>query len=578
MSHHITTARRHTVPRVAYRWLAGRPLDGRYRTNATWLYPGTAVLAPSGRATRWARLPGWRRQVWRHGTTAAVAAAVAGYAVAPLATEIALASAETGLTAYGTARAVTAVRLRKHRREWVRPLDRVLAPALYPAGAPAGWLHVPLDHHAEGEVRVEVPGYLAPERRKEIVEIVRLKLGMTNECTTSWNYAGRDNHLTIRRTPRPRGQVLLDDAREAMLAAPESAPLIGYGRRDKQISVDLDSESPHILISAGTGAGKSVTTRAIVCQLMRYGAQVTFLDVKRQSHRWAVDLAGVTYCRDTAELHEQLIALAAEGDRRNRLADGVPLDVDTSSLDLGPRIVIVAEEMNATIGRLQTYWDDIREKSDPKKSPAVAALADILFMGRAVKIHVIAIAQMMTARSLGGPEARENFATRILARYTLNAWRMLCPEIWPAPKSTRHKGRCQVVIGGEAHETQVLFLTDKEARDWAESGQVTPPVEWTHAERGNTATPGADTGRGQGVAPGTVATVTLAEAARRKVVPLAYGTLRAAKSRDENFPAACGRRGESDVYRPVDLIAWHDAKIARAAEVARAQELIAPAS
>ncbi|MER5853868.1 hypothetical protein ABT126_45200 [Streptomyces sp. NPDC002012] len=32
-----------------------------------------------------------------------------------------------------------------------------------------------------------------------------------------------------------------------------------------------------------------------------------------------------------------------------------------------------------------------------------------------------------------------------------------------APKSTKHHGRAQVVIGGSARETQVLFFTETEA-------------------------------------------------------------------------------------------------------------------
>ncbi|WP_228388846.1 hypothetical protein, partial [Streptomyces jumonjinensis] len=32
------------------------------------------------------------------------------------------------------------------------------------------------------------------------------------------------------------------------------------------------------------------------------------------------------------------------------------------------------------------------------------------------------VAQSATARALGGPEVREQFATRILARYSVNAW------------------------------------------------------------------------------------------------------------------------------------------------------------
>ncbi len=78
--------------------------------------------------------------------------------------------------------------------------------------------------------------------------------------------------------------------------------------------------------------------------------------------------------------------------------------------------------------------------------------------------------QSATARALGGPEMRENFATRILVRYTLNVRRMLVPQVTSAPKPTRHPGRVQVVLGGIAHETQVLNLTDAEARQWAMSG------------------------------------------------------------------------------------------------------------
>ncbi|MCX5357033.1 hypothetical protein [Streptomyces mirabilis] len=82
-------------------------------------------------------------------------------------------------------------------------------------------------------------------------------------------------------------------------------------------------------------------------------------------------------------------------------------------------------------------------------------------------MHVLVVAQSATAtataRALGGPEVREQLATRILARYSMNAWRMLALEIHPAPKSTKHPGRAKVVISGTARETQVLFFTDAEA-------------------------------------------------------------------------------------------------------------------
>lgn len=514
----------HTTARIAFRYLAGRPLDGQPRTDATFLHRGTRPLTITGRASRWAMLPGWQRAAYRIAVPTITAAVGTAAALAPEAT--AAAGTVTGATAGTLAgrRAWRAYRQRRHTRDWVSPLAAVLAPMLWPAGAPRGWLHVPLDVHDEGEVRIQLPGYLGADQRRTIVEICEFKLGLHTDYTTRWNYAGRDQHLALKRLPLPPDRVGLDDALDAMLTAPESRPVLGLGRRSKVVAVDLDAESPHILISAGSGGGKSVQTRAIVAQLMRHGAQATFLDVKRQSHRWARDLPGVTYCRDTPDIHQQLIDLADEGERRNRLADEIADDVDTTKLDVGPRIVVVCEEMNATIHRLQAYWAEIRGPKDPKTSPAVKALGEILFMGRAVKMHVIAIAQLMTARSLGGPEARENFATRILARYTVNAWRMLVPEIWPAPKATRHVGRVQVVIGGEAHETQVLFLTDKQAREWAAGGTVTVPATW-------------DTGRDLRDRGGVTAEprFNLAEAARQEWCPVTYSALRKRAER--------GRRG-----------------------------------
>ncbi|MCX4682031.1 hypothetical protein OG413_43390 [Streptomyces sp. NBC_01433] len=48
---------------------------------------------------------------------------------------------------------------------------------------------------------------------------------------------------------------------------------------------------------------------------------------------------------------------------------------------------------------------------------------------------------------------------------------MLAPEVHPAPKSTKHPGRAQAVIGGSTSEAQVLFFTEAEARQWATAGK-----------------------------------------------------------------------------------------------------------
>ncbi|MFI0264974.1 helicase HerA domain-containing protein [Streptomyces sp. NPDC017056] len=258
---------------------------------------------------------------------------------------------------------------------------------------------------------------------------------------------------------------------ELVAKAKESAPVIGVGSGGRAVCVDLDAESPHILVNASTGGGKSVTLRCIACQMLHHGSLVVVLDTKRISHPWASELPRVAYCHNIADIHNQLIALGMEGRRRTRLADDLGIDADPKAI--GPRLLILLEEVNATMKQLARYWDKTRETGDPKVPPAVDALNETLYMGRQLRMHVLLVAQSATARALGGPEAREQFSTRILARYSVNAWRMLAPEAHPAPKSTKHPGRAQVVSGGSARETQFLFFTEAEVREWAATGKKT---------------------------------------------------------------------------------------------------------
>lgn len=388
--------------------------------------------------------------------------------------------------------------------------------------------------------------------------------------------------------------------RELVAKAPESAPVIGIGTGSRVVSVDLDAESPHILVNASTGGDKSVTLRCITCQMLHHGAQAYVLDYKRISHLWARGIPAVTYCADIADIHEALIELGWEGRRRVRVADELGIDADPDAI--GPRLLILLEEVNATMKQLARYWERTRESGDPKVSPAIDALNEILYMGRQVRMHVLLVAQSATARALGGPEVREPFATRILARYSMNAWRMLAPEIHPAPKSTKHVGRAQVVIGGSARETQVLFFTDAEAREWATTGSATTTVKGAAipaqpapvplqkaADRPPTTTVGdvppippagpetaahaslpaaqapaadpADTAAAT-TSPANPASdiddqaVGLRQAHEHHLPDITLAALRYARANDPSFPAPAGKRGAELLYRVGDLKRW----------------------
>ncbi|MFF8831359.1 helicase HerA domain-containing protein [Streptomyces sp. NPDC015131] len=267
------------------------------------------------------------------------------------------------------------------------------------------------------------------------------------------------------------------DAFHLIAESPESAPLLGVDGEGNPISVDLDSDSPHVLISAASGGGKSVLARGIATQFLVNGADVVFLDVKRHSHRWAKNLPGVTYAAALPDIGNALVKLGEEVHRRNEIVEQFAGPIEEAPV--GDRIVVVLEELNATMTQLK----GLSKKLPRGAYTAEDAFRDIMFMGRAAKVHVVAVAQYATVEAMGGGDIRENFSTRILIRYTKNAWTMLaydCGLPQPAPEEP---GRGMVCRGGKARQVQFLYLTEEEAAAMVreayearvEAGEAAPP-------------------------------------------------------------------------------------------------------
>ncbi len=244
--------------------------------------------------------------------------------------------------------------------------------------------------------------------------------------------------------------------------APESAPLLGIDGTGAPIGVDLDSDSPHVMVSATTGAGKSVVLRGIAAQMMANGAVATFLDVKRHSHRWAKSLPNAGYAATLPEIGNALVELGKEVHRRNEIVENWPGSIETAPV--GPRIVVVFEEMNATMDQLK----ELTKRIPRGNYDAFDAYRDIAFMGRAAKVHMIAVGQFMDARTMTSA-VRECFSTRILIKHTKQTWTMLAWDCGLPQTAPDHRGRGMVCQGGKARETQFLYLTEEEAAALARS-------------------------------------------------------------------------------------------------------------
>jgi len=349
---------------VFFRYISGRPLDGYRRTDSNFLHPGTRSLNQTGIPSRWELLPGWKRAAWRVLPPAALLFLLVAYITHPVLTTVVGCVALAGGLAYVGWRIRLAVLLWKHNRTYVVPLHETLARVFdhHPKTTPDYLEISPRFHDLEKPtIRITLPRGLntSPDVRKTVQQIAADKLGLY-DFTAQWHTVGLRSSVTFHRAPRPRDKVTYTDILSEIEAANDAGPVLGLAAGDKPVGVDLEAESPHVLVSAGSGGGKSVMVRTLLAQGLARGAQAVILDPKRHSHRWAKDLPQVTYCRDTDEIHHMLIQLAAEGQRRN-----VITDEQGEGSDVGPRIYVIAEEMNAMADRLATHWKEVREKGDP---------------------------------------------------------------------------------------------------------------------------------------------------------------------------------------------------------------------
>ena len=413
--------------------------------------------------------------------------------------------------------------------------------------------------------------------RQRLVSILTAKLGMESP-DAAWHLAGPSRLLALTVAKPPPREVSLEQLRPFIEAAKLDQVLLGFGIQTAPVWFDLDGDSPHIGISMGSGGGKSVTSRLILAQMLLKGCVGMVLDApKRISHTWARGLPNVAYCRDVEEVHEALLWLEAECDRRNRVADAAADIEGRVRANVGPRIIVIAEELNTMMKRLRAYWLRERVSGDPVRSPALDALDAVLSMGRQVLLNVVMIGQRLSDKATGGGgDARENLAALIFARFKPNTWKMLVPDM-PMPARTTHKLRAWTVTDS-VRAVQVALLTGREARDLALAGTVEvlasryPGIPGV-TDPAHQVVPGPDLGvvtQQPGIppipAPSVTGLVTVREAIRMGLLPegTTPGAFKQAMYRDRLWlegertgPQPKGKRGGlAKLYDATELALW----------------------
>jgi hypothetical protein len=557
-----------SIFKFTFRFISGRDLlhpANQRPTDATFLRRGTRQFNKKDRLTFWAFMPEWQRGVIRTGILLCLILWIEGYFLGYWLDQwIAVGCLCFGI-GWGIFKLWRNHRYMKLRREYVVPLGGTLAPILdqnvinvsdwvniprsfvgldkkhikdmwkTPAWIPT-WVWVveagvwvkrliePPSETATIQYPKDLP--ITKDVRDIVMSTIPMKLGSSQEWDIQFHGVGSKPYISIKIKPQPPDLVRFGEVQHDLAKMKESELLVGRSASNV-VAIDFDTDAPHLAASCGSGAGKSELLKGLIAQILHKGHRVIILDNKRVSQNWCKDHPSVMYCRTGAEIHEALTALSEEVTKRFDKLNDLPPEGDVN-LDVGQRVFCIFEEQNIGMQALAEHWQKIRVKGDPPRSPAMSALDHALCAGRQAKIHVISVAQLFTVRSCGGnPAARENYGPRLLARATVNAWKMLAPECAPFPKIGNRRGRMALAFSGEVTVLQAVLWTVSEAREWA--FMTAPVAAVTVPDVRHQVSPVTST-------PPATRLVSLAEAARDGVVSLSYGSLRNAKSTATNFP------------------------------------------
>lgn len=454
-------SRKHGKLTAAGRWVAGIPLDGQPRTPAgrDAARRGTGKKHPDAS----------RRALARHLATIAILVTAWGLAAHRTATLRVFAVIAAVAILAGIWHLTWTVRNWTHVKDNVQPLEQSLATA----GIPARDAHVTRDH---SKVWLEFgPDFdvQAKEKVSQAVLAAVPRIAIAGPPAIAWSQSPlrrRPVAVFTKAEPMP-GFVAWAEIAAFADAALEHELVLGLTRKGPKdpFITSVELENPHLGLSMPTGDGKSATARLAAAQLAHHGALVVVLDRKLASHQWAAGLPNVAYARTIAEVHEVILWLAAEGDRRNALAVQYADVEGVVHANPGSRIAALLEELNATAAELKSYWRSIGGKG---MSPAVIALDRVAFTGRAVAINLVYIGQRLSAKATGGGSAdsRENLGLKIISNPAASTWKMLVGDRHPLPAGTDVRGRLHIVTAKHSTEIQAAFMTGAQARAYATSG------------------------------------------------------------------------------------------------------------
>jgi len=608
---HLTCKPKQCVCPLRHKLLAGKPLHGQTVTDATYFRKAQKVTVQE-HVGPWLKLPGWKRRLYSTGPVVAAAgllidlkvtgAILAALAVLLIARRAAWARRAVRramgwlLKPLRTDRAQRALnrlplwlRTPRHRNR-VQTMGMLLASVTGTAASTteAGIRWAP--DYADTEPGEHVARWILPRGFKALAgekklaeDVWKSRVGL--DLVFSWNLAVDEPYLDMTRARKMPTLVHLHEVLDRVEALPEDKTAIGVDDQGNLVSWDWASESPHGLLNAGSRHGKTETEEGMVCQVIRKGGLVTYIDVKRVSIQGLKGLPGLTLCDNPRDMVGIWMAIDAWGNELDRRIDERTKDPTIEFC----RNLLVLEEVNQFSEMCDEFWERWPEeypgyegtilwktKQSKRTPPIWRVVKKGVWEGAFAKQNVLIAGQNIEAQTVRG--VRNSIGLRLLGGYQPQNWKALVGTT-PAPPAPPVKGRWCLINGSTQTWVQAI-LADLDAntsaaiwRDYARAGRrmdgsqpVDEPVPGdvpgektpgaNHADQGGQAQGASGTG-----ADGTVpAGLKLSEILEQGLIPgmtsADLPTLRKWSTRYSDFPQPVGYKAPANTYNPDEVVAY----------------------
>lgn len=247
----------------------------------------------------------------------------------------------------------------------------------------------------------------------------------------------------------------------------------GVGQDGKWLHADLTGTTPHVLISAPTGWGKTSFMSIFAAWVSSRGGIVDICDPKMIGFEVFEGVPNIHIHTEIADMAATITEFREEVQSRYR-ARKAGTNIDDRNRY--PLRLLILDEMGTLVVMLKRYYDrEIKQRGDPSEPPWFEDVLIGLWQGRAAGCHIITGAQQANAQVLISSDARDQYGLKIAAGpQSHNAWAMLYGPSTRPISAGEKKGRAIAGIGAQLQTVQLAMIEPQQARELALAGQPDP--------------------------------------------------------------------------------------------------------